>query len=346
MKTLGEGAYAKVKLAESKKHNCQVAVKVINKRRAPKDFLKKFLPREVHLMHRLSHPNVIKLYEVVETSTKVFLILQLASKACRCHGFLSQGTRGTQGPEMRKHFDGGDGKLKVTDFGFAISTIKNRLLETFCGSYAYCCPQILRGEPYDGKKADVWSMAWLLYAMACARLPFSEDDMRALVKEDFTNKIKFSKRVSKECRDLVRWMLNADQNQRASAEQVFRSPWCMKALKDNPELCYLEEHLNPMPVRKPSECAPQETDEFGKHKRKSTLLTLNQYHAKIGERPRMVTCFTFAAPAYIAKQQNQGRRHTISGFEIHDKSYRMSLRDDLLRSSSSKGNEVKVISEN
>lgn len=59
MKTLGEGAYAKVKLAESKKHNCQVAVKVINKRRAPKDFLKKFLPREVHLMHRLSHPNVV-----------------------------------------------------------------------------------------------------------------------------------------------------------------------------------------------------------------------------------------------------------------------------------------------
>ena len=58
-KTLGEGAYAKVKLADSKKHNCQVAVKVINKRRAPKDFLKKFLPREVHLMHRLNHPNVV-----------------------------------------------------------------------------------------------------------------------------------------------------------------------------------------------------------------------------------------------------------------------------------------------
>lgn len=59
IKTLGEGAYAKVKLANSKKHNCQVAVKVINKRRAPKDFLKKFLPREVHLMHRLDHPNVV-----------------------------------------------------------------------------------------------------------------------------------------------------------------------------------------------------------------------------------------------------------------------------------------------
>ena len=39
----------------------------------------------------------------------------------------------------------------------------------------------------------------------------------------------------------------------------------MKAIKDNPELCYLEEHLNPVLVRKPSECAPQETDEFGRY---------------------------------------------------------------------------------
>ena len=40
-------------------------------------------------------------------------------------------------------------------------------------------------------------MGVVLYAMACARLPFSEEDMRALVKDDYQNKIKFSKRVSK-----------------------------------------------------------------------------------------------------------------------------------------------------
>ncbi|KAL9956243.1 hypothetical protein ACROYT_G037693 [Oculina patagonica] len=354
-KTLGEGAYAKVKLADSKKHNCQVAVKVINKRRAPKDFLKKFLPREVHLMHRLDHPNVIKLHEVVETSTKVFLILQLASKGdlleyinsrpllsenevrmlfCQLAAAMSYCHK-----EHVVHRDlkceniliGGDGKLKVTDFGFAVSTIKNRLLETFCGSYAYCCPQILRGEPYDGKKADVWSMGVVLYALGCARLPFSENDMQALIKEDFTNKIKFSKRVSKEYRDLVRWMLNTNEDQRASAEQVFRSPWCIKAIKDNPELCYLEEYINPVLVRKPSECAPQETDEF---EEEAYPVDVKQVHVKIGEKPNrgVVTCFTFAAPAFVAKQHDQSRRHTISGFEIHDKSYRVSLRDDLLRS--------------
>lgn len=85
----------------------------------------------------------------------------------------------------------------ISDFGFAVGTVKDRPLETYCGSFAYCCPQILRGRPYDGKKADVWSMGVVLYAMGCARLPFSENDMRNLIKDDYTNKIKFSKRVSK-----------------------------------------------------------------------------------------------------------------------------------------------------
>lgn len=61
---------------------------------------------------------------------------------------------------------------------------------------------------------------------------------------------------------------------------------------------------------------------------------VKQVQAKIGEKPNrgMVTCFTFAAPVHLAKQKDHGRRHTISGFEIHDKTYRMSLRNDLLRS--------------
>lgn len=68
-----------------------------------------------------------------------------------------------------------------------------------------------------------------------------------------------------ECRDLVRNMLNVDQNERFSAEQVFRSAWCMKALKENPDLRYLDENLHVASFRKPSECVPQEKDEIGRY---------------------------------------------------------------------------------
>lgn len=68
-----------------------------------------------------------------------------------------------------------------------------------------------------------------------------------------------------ECRDLVRSMLNVDQNERFSAEQVFRSAWCMKALEKNPDLRYLGENLNLASFRRPSECVPQEKDEIGRY---------------------------------------------------------------------------------
>ena len=60
-KTLGEGAYAKVKLAISSKQNCHVAVKIINKRRASKEYLAKFLPREIQVLQRLKHPYVVRI---------------------------------------------------------------------------------------------------------------------------------------------------------------------------------------------------------------------------------------------------------------------------------------------
>ena len=75
-----------------------------------------------------------------------------------------------------------------------------------------------------------------------------------------------------ECRDLVRSMLNMDQNERFSAEQVFRSAWCTKAVNEHPDLRYLNEHLKPAALRKPSECVPQEKDEFGRCNFKIRLL--------------------------------------------------------------------------
>ena len=69
--TIGEGSYAKVKSAYSEKLQKRVAMKIINRRKAPKDFKEKFLPRELKVLKVVNHPNVIKLYEIVEFEHKV-----------------------------------------------------------------------------------------------------------------------------------------------------------------------------------------------------------------------------------------------------------------------------------
>ena len=72
---LGEGSYAKVKWAMSEKHGKKVALKIINKKKAPMDFQQKFLPRELEVMKMLEHPNIIRLYEVLSFNDKVWILL-------------------------------------------------------------------------------------------------------------------------------------------------------------------------------------------------------------------------------------------------------------------------------
>lgn len=69
--TLGEGSYGKVKGAFSEKNQKRVAIKIINRKRAPKDFREKFLPRELRIHARLDHSNIIKMYEIMEFHNKV-----------------------------------------------------------------------------------------------------------------------------------------------------------------------------------------------------------------------------------------------------------------------------------
>lgn len=71
--TLGEGSYAKVKCAFSENLNKKVALKIINRKKAPKDFQQKFLPRELEILKMLKHPNVIQMYEVMQFNGKVIV---------------------------------------------------------------------------------------------------------------------------------------------------------------------------------------------------------------------------------------------------------------------------------
>ncbi|KAK3724974.1 hypothetical protein QZH41_005875 [Actinostola sp. cb2023] len=101
--------------------------------------------------------------------------------------------------EKERHMGAEERKTEnnVGDFGFATNTYTSPFLQTFCGSYAYCSPEILRGERYRGPASDVWSMGVVLYALVCSRLPFSDDDLRFIMKNQ-PRKMKFSKKTSQE----------------------------------------------------------------------------------------------------------------------------------------------------
>lgn len=129
--------------------------------------------------------------------------------------------------------------LKLSDFGFArgqLRTASGQIIfsETFCGSYAYASPEILKGIPYQPQQSDVWSIGVVLYAMVFGRLPFDDTNFSTLLKQ-VSNRVTFPKepRVSNECKHLILKIL-APIKLRINIQEILTEPWCLMDSAESP----------------------------------------------------------------------------------------------------------------
>lgn len=253
---LGKGSYAVVKAAYSRKHQKQVAIKIVTKRKAPDDYLTKFLPREIQVMKHLDHPNVVRMHEAIETSSRIYLILDMADNGdlldyIRSNGALKEEKARNFFKQLLDAVDyihnhgivhrdlkcenlllNRDEQIFLSDFGFARSqpvnpeTKRRRMSQTFCGSYAYAPPEILRGIAYDGTFADIWSLGVVLYTMVCACLPFDDSNLKVLL-EQVSRKVVFPRRrvVTPELKHLISKMLTCDVSHRIDIHHIRQHPW-------------------------------------------------------------------------------------------------------------------------
>jgi len=249
--TIGEGSYAKVKSAYSEKLQKRVAMKIINRRSAPKDFKDKFLPRELRCMKSVNHVNCIKLYEIIEFEQKVYIVMEHAG-----HGDLLEyiKLRGAI-PEDRcrvmfkqivdaVHYLHGvniahrdlkcenllldyQNNIKVTDFGFSRFYDEGTISKTFCGSAAYAAPEILQGIPYVTPLHDIWAMGVILYIMVCASMPYDDSNIKKMIRDQLERKVTFSKSkpVSKEAKDLIAHILEVNVKKRYTIANIYQHAW-------------------------------------------------------------------------------------------------------------------------
>ncbi|EDO37951.1 predicted protein [Nematostella vectensis] len=254
---LGKGSYAVVRKANSKRYKRDVAIKIICKKKAPEDFLTKFLPREIKVLKKIKNTYVTTLLEVIETNTRMYIITDLAENGdlleyIRTHGALTekasrrlfrQITAGVHYIHSQDivHRDlkcenlllDKDLNIIISDFGFArdcltTATGKKKLSHTYCGSYAYAAPEILKGIAYDATLADVWSMGVILYTMLCGRLPFDDSNLRSLLQQ-VHKRVTFSSRVklSDAAKAIIHKMLTWNLPERITVEQLLQEPWLL-----------------------------------------------------------------------------------------------------------------------
>ncbi|XP_060081277.1 SNF-related serine/threonine-protein kinase-like [Ylistrum balloti] len=248
--TIGRGHFAVVKLARHVFTGEKVAVKVIDKTKLD-DVSKAHLFQEVRCMKLVQHPNVVRLYEVIDTQTKLYLILELGDGG-DMYDYIMKHNKGLEEKVARRYFRQiveavsychdlhvvhrdlkpenvvffeKLGIVKVTDFGFSNQFKPGSNLETSCGSLAYSAPEILLGDSYDAPAVDVWSLGVLLYMLVCGSPPFHEASDSETLTMIFDCKYQIPSQLSKECNDLITKMLQKDPADRMSLDDIVNHAW-------------------------------------------------------------------------------------------------------------------------
>ncbi|KAG9352712.1 hypothetical protein JZ751_021126 [Albula glossodonta] len=124
--------------------------------------------------------------------------------------------------------------IRIADFGMASLQVGDSLLETSCGSPHYACPEVIRGEKYDGRKADVWSCGVILFALLVGALPFDDDNLRNLLEKVKLGVFHMPHFIPPDCQNLLRGMIEVDATKRLTLEQIQKHVWYIGG-KNEPE---------------------------------------------------------------------------------------------------------------
>ncbi|XP_071020024.1 serine/threonine-protein kinase MARK2 isoform X5 [Oncorhynchus clarkii lewisi] len=266
LKTIGKGNFAKVKLARHVLTGKEVAVKIIDKTQLNSSSLQKLF-REVRIMKLLNHPNIVKLFEVIETEKTLYLVMEYASGGevfdyLVAHGRMKEKEARAKFRQIVSavqychqkcivHRDlkaenlllDSDMNIKIADFGFSNEFVMGSKLDTFCGSPPYAAPELFQGKKYDGPEVDVWSLGVILYTLVSGSLPFDGQNLKELRERVLRGKYRIPFYMSTDCENLLKKFLILNPTKRGSLEQIMKDRW-MNVGHEEEEL---KPYIEPMP---------------------------------------------------------------------------------------------------
>ncbi|PON72700.1 Calcium/calmodulin-dependent/calcium-dependent protein kinase [Parasponia andersonii] len=248
-RTLGEGNFAKVKFARNVETNDNVAIKILDKEK---------IKREISTMKLIRHPNVIRMYEVMASKTKIYIVMEFVTGGELFDKIASRGR--LKEDEARKYFQqlicavdychsrgvchrdlkpenlllDANGTLKVSDFGLSALPQQVRedgLLHTTCGTPNYVAPEVINNKGYDGAKADLWSCGVILFVLMAGYLPFEESNLMALYKKIFKAEFTCPPWFSSSAKKLIKRILDPDPLKRITIAEIIENEWFKKGYK-------------------------------------------------------------------------------------------------------------------
>ncbi|XP_062382562.1 serine/threonine-protein kinase BRSK1 [Sardina pilchardus] len=256
-KTLGKGQTGLVKLGVHCITGQKVAIKIVNREKLSESVLMK-VEREIAILKLIEHPHVLKLHDVYENNKYLYLVLEHVSGG-ELFDYLVKKGRLTP-KEARKFFRqiisaldfchshsichrdlkpenlllDEKNNIRIADFGMASLQVGDSLLETSCGSPHYACPEVIRGEKYDGRRADVWSCGVILFALLVGALPFDHDNLRQLLEKVKSGVFHMPHFIPPDCQALLRGMIEVDPEKRLTLEAIEKHSWYQAGRNEPP----------------------------------------------------------------------------------------------------------------
>ncbi|XP_071845585.1 calcium/calmodulin-dependent protein kinase type IV-like [Apostichopus japonicus] len=248
---LGRGATSVVKKCVQVGTERPYAVKVIKK-----NVDQKVVRSEVQILLRLNHPNVIKLHEIFESQTELFLVLELVTGGELFDRIVAKGsyTERDAASVVRQICDAvaflhdndivhrdlkpenllyanmdEDAPLKLADFGLSKICSQDVNMKTVCGTPGYCAPEVLYGKNY-GPEVDMWSIGVITYILLCGFEPFYDERgdshvYRKIMRADYEFISPWWDPVSLSARDFINKLLIVSPKKRLTAKQALEHPW-------------------------------------------------------------------------------------------------------------------------
>ncbi|GAB2298584.1 CBL-interacting serine/threonine-protein kinase 20 [Dionaea muscipula] len=253
---LGQGTFAKVYYARCLTTGQSVAIKMLDKEKILKVGLIDQIKREISVMRLVRHPNVVQLYEVMASKTKIYFAMeyarggelfnkiskgrlredvarkyfqQLISAIDFCH------SRGVYHRDLKPEnlLVDEKGNLKISDFGLSAlweSRKQDGLLHTTCGTPAYVAPEVINKRGYDGAKADIWSCGVVLYVLLAGFLPFHDSNLMELYRKICRGQFKCPQWFPQDVRKLLFKILDPNPYTRTTVAKLMEDCWFRKGL--------------------------------------------------------------------------------------------------------------------
>jgi len=256
-KEIGRGSYGQVFVSTffNGEEHSTLACKVIQTSNCNPEMVNKFLTREMRILRMVNHKYIVKVHSVVQHKTVYYFFMTYAENGDLLNFILKNGTINESQAKTwfyqilqgviylhSKEIVHRDLKcenillmstmnIRITDFGFARIIKNSELSQTYCGSLAYACREILTGIPYDPMKADVWSLGVIIFVMLNKGMPFSDDSSNRKrlaekqLRRDYKYREKVVNTISYEVKDFISKVLDPLPGSRPAAKDCLKHQW-------------------------------------------------------------------------------------------------------------------------